>query len=165
MRNWHKIEKIRFEISESPLSNRVIRFYSFTSKNCLKIDHFCTIYIFETRNNSVFVMCHWFHVIFNLTENVDPISPIFTFLQKFWKISNFKKSEKTFRPVLFQISRGSPGFVENNNIYAGEHRGFPGGKFSTGDSPGGKISTGENPGGNYYSPGWKPPGHLAGMFL
>ena len=119
----------------------------------------------ETRNNSVFVMCHWFHVIFKFSNRKCGSNITnYTFLQKFWKISNFKKSEKTFRPVLFQISRGSPGFVENNNIYAGEHRGFPGGKFSTGDSPGGKSSTGENPGGNYYSPGWNPPGHLAGAY-
>ena len=63
MRNWHNIEKIiwfNIQKVQNLLFPTVLSdfsyFYSFTSKNCLKVDHFCTIYTIRKRRFWTFRM-------------------------------------------------------------------------------------------------------------
>ena len=110
MRNWHKIEKIRFDILKVQnflfltVSSDFIYFHSFTSKNCLKVSHFCKnvncakVVNFETifRGEGVEIEKIWWHDWKEEVLNFQNVKSDFLYLLPFshkltWKLANFRK--------------------------------------------------------------------------
>ena len=110
MRKWQKIQKIWFDILKlqnllfPTVSSDFLHFYSFTSKYCLKVDHFWRIYIFAKvanfeaifRGEGVEIDKIRWHGYKEEILNFQNIKSDFLYLLPFshkltWKLANFRK--------------------------------------------------------------------------